>query len=143
MDLAPYSEAAELCRGLLSKIAATGVREAVGGAPRMDVVHYMLAALEKLDEVGLEAFQPIAFEIAMLGTKGLDVNNHEKRYNLKTMTGEFSGMQLVSYMYVGFERIAPGTDQGIDLKREYALAAGLHGEKVTSPAVDGSAKTRR
>ncbi|MBI5443603.1 MAG: hypothetical protein HY900_20640 [Deltaproteobacteria bacterium] len=125
--MAPHSPAGELCEGLLTKIAGARVREAALGGPRMDVVSYMLAALVKLGELGVEGYQPIAFEIAMLGSKGLDINDAEKKYTLKTMPGEFSGLELVSYMYVGFEQIAPGTDQGIDLRREYEMAKGVSG----------------
>ena len=47
---------------------------------------------------------------------------------LQTMPGEFSGLQLVCYMYVGFQIVAPGTDIGFDLSREYRIAKSMHSD---------------
>ena len=41
------------------------------------------------------------------------------------MPGEFSGLQLVSIMYVAFQQIAPGQDAGFDLAREYEMALAM------------------
>jgi hypothetical protein len=45
-----------------------------------------------------------------------------KKYQLKNMPGDFTGMQLLSYMYVGFKQMEPGIDTGIDLEKEYRSA---------------------
>jgi hypothetical protein len=58
----------------------------------------------------------------MLGTKGIKVNDPDKRYTLKSMEGTFSGLQLVCYQFVGFKRIAPQLDIGFDLSKEYEAA---------------------
>ena len=58
----------------------------------------------------------------MLGRSGLDINDPEPKYRLKSAPGEFSGLQLVAIMYVGLKRLAPDTDSSIDLSEEYALA---------------------
>jgi hypothetical protein len=46
-------------------------------------------------------------------------------YTLRSLPGKFSGMHLVSMMYVGFKIIAPEQDAGIDLSREYDEAKKL------------------
>ncbi|OGV66147.1 MAG: hypothetical protein A3K19_19635 [Lentisphaerae bacterium RIFOXYB12_FULL_65_16] len=129
MGLAPYTNIAELCRKARPKIAHENMRSRAGGSARMDVVLYCVAALEKIRELGVQRFQPIAFEIALLGRSGLDINDPAQKYTLKSLPGQFSGMQLVSYMYVGFKHIASEQDAGIDLSREYELAQKMFGEK--------------
>ncbi len=69
--------------------------------------------------------QKIGFEIAMLGTRGIDVNNPESRYSLKSLPGEFSGLHLLSIQYVAFKKIAPAQDIGFDLSVEYQAALRL------------------
>ncbi len=61
----------------------------------------------------------------MLGRNGLDVNNPERKYRLHNLPGEFSGLQLVSYMYVAFQQVAPQEDIGFDLSQEYQQALKL------------------
>jgi hypothetical protein len=53
------------------------------------------------------------------------VNDPERKHRLKSMPGEFSSLQLVCYMHAGFQIIAPGTDIGLDLSKEYAMAKGM------------------
>jgi hypothetical protein len=69
--------------------------------------------------------QKIAFEIALKGRGGLDINDPDKRYTLNSMPGDFTGLQMVSYMYVGFQITAPDQDVGIDLSAEYNEARRL------------------
>jgi hypothetical protein len=70
--------------------------------------------------------QKIAFEIAAVGMKGLNPSDSNKRYTLRTLPGEFSGLQLLSYMYVTWKRVKPDADIGFDLSREYQAAMALH-----------------
>jgi hypothetical protein len=58
----------------------------------------------------------------MKGQQGLEINDPSKQYTLHSLEGVFSGLQLVSYMFVGFKRIAPGMDVGIGLSEEYEMA---------------------
>ena len=122
--LNPLTEIAELARGLRTKLAHKSMRSGFGSAPRMDAVMYCLAAL-KLFAESPEKCQAITFEIAMLGRQGFDINNPNTKYTLKSLPGTFSGLQLVSYMYVGFKRLSPTADAGIDLSREYQQAQRL------------------
>jgi hypothetical protein len=72
-----------------------------------------------------EQVQAMAFEIAVLGRNGFDMKSAEKKYRLKSKAGEFTGLQLVCYMYAGFQRISPGADVGFDLSQEYRAAKAL------------------
>jgi hypothetical protein len=100
------------------------MRKATGGNIRMDVVMYCLSALN-LFKNDLELCKKVTFEIALLGQQGLDINNPDKKYRLKCLDGEFTGLHLVSYMYVGMSIIMPGQDAGIDLSEEFKVAQSL------------------
>ena len=92
---------------------------------RPDVVMYCLAALEKFEDMSESEVQEIAFEIAMLGQSGLDIHNPEKKYQIESLSGEFTGLQLLSYMYVGFQIVNPSVDLGADLSAEYQAALSM------------------
>ena len=92
---------------------------------RMDAVMYCLAALERFADMTHSQVQAIAFEAALLGQKGFSVNDPSSRYTLRSLSGEFSGLGIVCFMYIGFQRIKPGTDVGFDLSQEYAAAQQL------------------
>jgi len=96
-----------------------------GGEERPDVLMYCLGALERFAEMTDEEIRNLGQEIAILGMKGLDINDPAKKYRLKNLPGDFSGLHLVSLMYAAFQKIAPGTDVGIDLSREYAQAVAM------------------
>jgi Flp pilus assembly protein TadD len=100
-----------------------------GGDERPDVLMYCLGALERFAEMTDQQIQAIGREIAILGMKGLDINDPTKKYRLKSIPGDFSGLHLVSIMYVAFQKTAPGTDVGIDLSREYAQAVAMFDER--------------
>jgi len=44
----------------------------------------------------------IGFEIAMKGRGGFDTTDPAPKYQLKSLPGDFSGLNLVCYMYVAF-----------------------------------------
>ncbi|MBI4684629.1 MAG: hypothetical protein HY755_05480 [Nitrospirae bacterium] len=74
----------------------------------------------------------IGFEIAMLGRQGIDPAKTEKKYHLESIPGkEFTGLQLLAYMYSAFQVIDPFLDTGINFKKEYEAAKGMFekGEK--------------
>ena len=66
--------------------------------------------------------QQITLEIALKGQTGLDMNDAEPKYTLKSLPGQFSGMHLISIMYVGMKELDPDTDPGVDLSAEYDAA---------------------
>ncbi|MEK6657779.1 MAG: hypothetical protein AABY58_10110 [Nitrospirota bacterium] len=62
-------------------------------------------------------------KIAMLGRQGIDPSNTEKKYHLESIPGkEFSGLQLLAYMYSAFQVIDPFLDTGMSFKKEYEMA---------------------
>lgn len=50
-------------------------------------------------------------------------------YKLQAMPGEFSGLELLCYMFVAFKRIEPTADIGFDVKKEYDAALSLQAKK--------------
>jgi tetratricopeptide (TPR) repeat protein len=97
-----------------------------GGDQRPDVLMYCLGALERFEGMPKQEIQAIGQEIAVLGMRGLDINDPSKKYTLRLLPGEFSGLHLVSMMYVAYQQFAPDLDVGINLAAEYAAAKELH-----------------
>jgi len=62
---------------------------------------------------------------------GLDTNDPAPKFQLKSLPGNFSGLNLVCLMYVAFKSFAPEMDIGFDLSKEYAAAKDLQGEQKT------------
>jgi len=122
VEINPGNPVAESARRALSRIAESSFKETGIGGVRPDAVMYCVSAIEKFSKMTHAEIQRCAYEIAMLGTKGIKVNDPDKRYTLKSMEGTFSGLQLVCYQFVGFKRIAPQLDIGFDLSKEYEAA---------------------
>jgi len=121
----PGSEVAELARAARTKRAHSNMRAKVGGGLRPDVMMYIDGALDTFETVGPAKTQQIAFEIAMKGQQGLDINDPEQKYTLNTLPGKYSGMHLVSIMYAGMKAMDPDIEPGIDLEAEYSAAMAL------------------
>ncbi|MCB0202055.1 MAG: hypothetical protein KDI03_18460 [Anaerolineae bacterium] len=64
------------------------------------------------------------------GYPELDINDPTPRYRLRGLPGDFNALQLVATMYAAFQQFAPEQDLGIDLAREYEVAAGLRGQNA-------------
>ena len=114
----------------LKNLAKDGLREiAVAGLKskglRMDAVMYMVSALGLFEKESESRIREIAFEIALKGREGFDINNPDKKYTIRSLPGAFTGLQLVSYMYVGFKKVAPDQDVGVDLSQEHRMAVQL------------------
>lgn len=75
------------------------------------------------------AVQKIGFEIAVLGIRGLDPNDSAKRNTLRSIPGEYGGLQLLCTMSAAFQIISPGTEIGFDVSREYAAAQKIFGAR--------------
>jgi tetratricopeptide (TPR) repeat protein len=115
---------AEAGRG---RIAESTFRER-GGDLRPDAFSYCLGALQRFEGMPKQQVQVITFEIAMLGTRGLQVNDPAQQYTLRSIPGKFSGLHLLCIEYVGFKIIDPSVDLGFDLSAEYAEACKVHGK---------------
>ena len=126
VELGTPQELVDFAKDSLRNIAVRIVKEK---GFRTDAMFYCLSALEMFEKMKKEDIQKIAFEIGIKGTDGIDINNPSKRYTLKSMQGDFSGLQLISYMYVGFKIIAPEQNIGIDISREYNAAKQMFGNK--------------
>lgn len=126
IDIAPFTELAERCRQERTKVAHVGMRER-GGEVRMDVVMYILSALQLFKDAGKQKEGTITFEVAMLGRSGLDINDSAQKYSLKSLPGKFSGLHLLALMYTGLKQLAPDQDPGVDFSKEYTQALTMKG----------------
>ena len=90
-------------------------------------VMYCLGALQRFENMRRAEIQEIVGEIALMGAGGIDYTSSEQKYSLKSVPGEqFSGLQLLCMMYVGFKDIKPTLDVGVDLSEPYQAALKLH-----------------
>jgi tetratricopeptide (TPR) repeat protein len=119
-----YSPHAKQARDRRSSLAHELFRRR-GGLFRPDAVMYCLGAMEQFAEMSPAEIQRITFEIAMLGTKGFEINDSEKQYELHSMPGKFSGLHLLCIMYVGFKMISPDDTPSFDVATEYAEAKAM------------------
>ena len=91
---------------------------------------YCLSALEYFKDKDLEEIKKVGVEIGLLGRHGIDPENHDKKYILKSIPDkEFNGLQLLAYMYTAFQVIDPFLDTGMNFKKEYEAAKKLHEKK--------------
>jgi tetratricopeptide (TPR) repeat protein len=120
-----FNSLAQRAKQELTSLAHVGFLLRGGGKGRPDAVMYCLSALQYFADLTDEEVQKIAFEVSMLGTKGFEINDPAQKYQLQSMPGKFSGMQMVCIMYVGFKRIAPECADSFELANEYAVALEL------------------
>jgi hypothetical protein len=109
-------------------MGAKELHDRVGGQPRLDAVMYMRGAIEMFAKMPRQRVGEIVMEIAQLGQSGLSINEPERRYTLKQLPGDYSGLQLVSMMHVGFRMFDPNMDPETGLEREYQMALSLSGD---------------
>ena len=95
------------------------------GGVRPDVMMYITGALDKFAGMTKSEIQAIGIEIAILGQRGLEINDPDQKYSLRTLPGQFSGLHLCSIMYAAFKQFAPNQDAGIDLSKEYDAAIAM------------------
>jgi hypothetical protein len=94
---------------------------------RPDVMMYITGALDKFASLSTKDVQAIGVEIAILGQNGLDINDPDQKYTLRSLPGKYSGLHLCSIMYAAFKQFAPHEDVGIDFSKEYEAATELRG----------------
>jgi hypothetical protein len=93
-------------------------------------VMHLLSALQRFDKLSVVEIRDIAFEVGMLGQKGLDYNDPTQKYTMQTIPGEkFTGLQLMCLMYAGFQRFAPEQETGMDLHDSFLTALELFNDK--------------
>jgi tetratricopeptide (TPR) repeat protein len=94
-----------------------------GSAGFMAVMMYCIDALQYFENLSLTEIQKITYEIAMLGTYGLDPYNSEKKYTLSTVPErKYTALQMLAWEYVGFQTIDQSLDIGLDFEKEYEMA---------------------
>jgi hypothetical protein len=87
---------------------------------------YCLDTLKRFENMPLEKIKEIAFEVGLLGTEGIDYTKPDRRYSLKSLPGEhFTGLQMLVFMYVGFKKIDPTVNTGLDFEDAYQTALKL------------------
>jgi len=124
----PDHPAGDAARVSLNRMGAKELHDRVGGQPRLDAVIYMRGAIEMFAKMPRQRVGEIVMEIAQLGQSGLSINEPERRYTLKQLPGDYSGLQLVSMMHVGFRMFDPNMDPETGLEREYQMALSLSGD---------------
>ena len=132
LDLDEFSQIADLSRSARSGIAQKNFRSAVPNMERLDAVMYCLGALDKFKTLSLAEVQKIGFEIAILGTRGINVNDLDTSYTLRSLPGNFTGLHLLCLEYVAFKKLAPEQDIGFDLSAEYRSALTLFESNKTN-----------
>jgi hypothetical protein len=89
----------------------------------MAVMMYCIDALKYYENLPLKEIQKITFEIAMLGTYGLDPYNADKKYTLSSVPErKFTALQMLAWEYTGFQKIDTSLDIGLDFQKEYEMA---------------------
>lgn len=119
--LSPFSDLGEKARSERTKLAEVSLREN-GGSLRLDVITYLKEAINHFRHLEPEQVKAAVYEIALLGSKGLDVNNPKSSYAVQSLGFRRSGLCLLAYLYAGTKIVAPGQDVGVDFSREYAEA---------------------
>ena len=97
----------------------------------MMMAMYMLAAMRRFDKMTPEEVKSVAFEIADLGTHGINTAK-DSHYTLKTIPGvDFTGYNLLAYYYVSWARAFPEhlAKIGLPFDDAYALAMQMYGPK--------------
>ena len=125
--LDPGGHLAEKAGAGRNRITQAKFRNA-GSELRQDVLTYCGDAIRMFEAIPKDEVQKITLEIAMLGAKGLSVNDTSKKYQLRSLPGDFSGLHLLCIEYVGFKIIDPSVDIGFDIAAEYEEAMRLRGE---------------
>ncbi len=124
----PNTDFAEAAKQTLNRHGQSQLRSAVNDMVRLDVVEYMTGAMKLFAALPKDQVGKIVLEIAKVGESGLAINEPSKRYKLKNLKGDFSGLQLLSYMHVGMKTFDPRVNTGSGLDREYEVAMGMAGK---------------
>ncbi len=118
----PGTQFDELARKARTETAGRNMRSKVGGGLRPDVMMYIAGAMDTFQRLGDTKRREIGFEVAILGTAGLDINDPSEKYQLKSLPGKFSGLHVLAIMYTAFRQMDPSLDSGVDFSKEYEAA---------------------
>jgi hypothetical protein len=94
---------------------------------QMAATMYMVDALERFEQMTHEEVMQVAAEIAFLGITGINYTSKGRQYTLRFLPDEsFTGLQLLSLQYAGFQRVWPDMETGIPLEEAYKSAVAMH-----------------
>ena len=100
-----------------------------GSAGSMAVVMYCKAALDYFKDKTIDEIRNVAYEIAILGTQGINPHNNDKKYSLSSIPNkQFTGLQMLTYEFVAFQQVDPSMDTGLDFQEELKLAKQMQNE---------------
>ena len=91
------------------------------------VAMYMVGALQYFDGMDKAKIREIAFDIAKVGTAGIDPK--KDGYRIPSIPdSNFSGYQTLAYFYVSWALAVPDmvTSLGLNFDKEYELAKSYH-----------------
>ena len=129
IDIEPFNDLSEMAKAARRKIAEATLHAHGHERLREDAVVGCVAALQEFAKMSPDQVRSITLEIAALGTKEINPYDPEARYRLRSLTGEFTGMQMLCLMYVGLQQIAPDVNMQFDLSGEYVKARQLFDER--------------
>ncbi|MEQ2005173.1 MAG: tetratricopeptide repeat protein [Limisphaerales bacterium] len=122
IKLNPHGELADKARTGSNLLAQSGFDRIRKVVPRQDAVHYCLDALQRVAKLSPDELKKLCLELALAGRDGFAVHDPDRRYRLKGLEGDFSGLAMVCFLHVAMQRLAPGTDIGFDVATEYEQA---------------------
>ena len=97
-------------------------KELLSKGIRMDAVMYFISILNLFEGSTKEKVKQITFAASIMGINGFEINNPNKKYYFKELDKECTGLQMLCYMYAGFQIIDPSMKVGIDLSKEFNMA---------------------
>jgi hypothetical protein len=87
------------------------------------VVMYLIAAIKAYREMTIIQVREVAYEIALLGRNGINPDDPERNLELNSIPDKkFAGLQILAWMYAGFQLLDPSLDTGLDYRNEYITA---------------------
>ena len=128
VDKYPNHPISDQAKAGLTRLAQQNLHNKVPGGLRMDAVMYMANALRRFSEMDVPKIGQITMEVARKGETGLKINDPDFRYQLESMDGDFSGLELLCMMHVGLQKLQPGAESGSGLDKEYEAAVEMFGE---------------
>ena len=118
----PHSEMADKARSGSNALSQSSFDNVSQVVPRQDAVLYCLDALGRYSKMSPAELKKLTLDLAMAGRNGFAVHDPNSRYRVRGLDGEFSGLAMVSFLYVAMQQISPGTNVGFDLAKEYEVA---------------------
>ena len=112
-------------KDLQREIGYHNFRKNSGEHENSDAVFYCIDALKRLKDANQKETAAVALEIAQLGQNGININDPEITYTIKSFSGNFTGLALVCLLHVAVQKVSPGSNSGFDVQEEYEIAKDL------------------